>query len=69
MIEVISEKEAERVIDTRKPTGQFLILEKCGYTAIDNQTEDAWTEDFNNLKNCLMFLNGADLGDCLELEG
>lgn len=67
MIEVINGKAADKIIDTRKPIGQFLILNKDVYTAIDNSNGEAWTEDFKNLKNCLMFLNGADLEDCLEL--
>jgi hypothetical protein len=67
MIEVISEKEASKVIDTRQPIGQFLILNKDGYVCIDNQTGDAWTEGFRSLKNCLMFLNGVDVEDCLKL--
>lgn len=67
MIEIISEKEASKVIDTRKPIGQFLVLDKGGFTAIDNQTGDAWTEGFKDLRNCLAYLNGAGLEDCLEV--
>lgn len=69
MIRVISAKEASNVIDTRKPTGQFLVLNKHMYTGIDNKTGNAWTEDFKNLNNCLMFLSGESLEDCLELDG
>ncbi|OAA90813.1 hypothetical protein [Clostridium coskatii] len=58
MIKIISEKEASKVIDTRKPIGQFLVLDKVGFTAIDNQTGDAWTEGFKDLNDCLKWLQG-----------
>ena len=68
MIKIVMPEKAAKVIDSRKPMGQFLVLNKDAYTAIDNSNGEAWTEDFRNLKNCLMFLNGANLEDCLELE-
>lgn len=36
------------------------------YKMIKAIMHDAWTEDFKDIKNCLAFLNGADLEDCLE---
>lgn len=69
MIEIITYKQAEKIINTREPYGKFIITGNSSFTGIDNTTHDAWTEDFKDIKNCLAFLNGADLEDCLELEG
>ncbi|MFL0196965.1 hypothetical protein ACJDU8_15565 [Clostridium sp. WILCCON 0269] len=69
MIEVISKEKSSKIIDTRKPYGSFLLLNKDGsFTGIDNTAGEAFTEDFKNLKNCLEYLNGADLEECLEFE-
>jgi len=68
VIEVITEEQAGKIIDTREPYGRFIITGDGFFTGIDNTTHDAWTEDFKDIKNCLAFLNGADLEDCLELE-
>lgn len=70
MIEIITAKKAHKIIETRKPCGSFLRIQKDGtFTGIDNTCGEAFTEDFRDLKNCLAYLNGADLEDCLELEG
>lgn len=68
MIEIITGEKADKVIKTEKPYGSFIVLEEGGFTGIDNTTGNAFTEDFKDLKNCLAYLNGADLEDCLELE-
>ncbi|MFL0197356.1 hypothetical protein ACJDU8_17575 [Clostridium sp. WILCCON 0269] len=69
MIEVISKEKSSKIIDTRKPYGLFLILNKDGsFAGVDNTAGKAFTEDFKDLKNCIAYLNGADLEDCLELE-
>lgn len=69
MIEIITSEQADSIIETRKPYGRFLILNKDKtFTGIDNLNGEAFTEDFRNLKNCLAYLNGADLEDCLELD-
>ncbi|WP_373845017.1 hypothetical protein [Clostridium sp.] len=69
MIEIIGSEKADKVIDTRRPYGSFLRIQKDGtFTGIDNTCGEAFTEDFKDLKNCMAYLNGADLEDCLELE-
>lgn len=69
MIEIITAKKAHKIIQTRKPYGSFLRLHKNGtFTGIDNTAGEAFTEDFKDLKNCIAYLNGVDLEDCLELE-
>lgn len=70
MIEIIGPEKTDKVIDTGRPYGLFLILNKDKtFTGIDNTSGEAFTEDFKGLKNCLAYLHGADLEDCLELEG
>ena len=68
MIQIITDEKGEQIIDTRKPYGKFLILNKDKtFTGIDNLDGEVFTEDFKDLKNCLAYLHGADLEDCLEL--
>lgn len=64
MIKIILEKEALKVIDNRKLIGRFLILEDNGFTGIDNETGDAWTESFKSLNGCLRWLHGEELEAC-----
>jgi len=68
MIKIIKPEQADSIIETRKPYGRFIVLENGWFVGIDNTTGEAWTENFKDLKNCLAFLNGAPLEDCLELE-
>jgi hypothetical protein len=69
VIKIITPEKADQVIETRKPYGSFIVLEEGGFTGIDNTAGEAFTEDFKDLKNCLAYLHGAELEDCLELEG
>jgi len=70
MIEIITSEQADSIIETRKPYGRFLILNRDKtFTGIDNLDGEAFTEDFKDLRNCLAYLHGAPLEDCLELEG
>lgn len=70
MIKIITVEQTHKIIDTGRPYGSFLRIQKDGtFTGIDNTGGEAFTEDFKDLKNCLAYLNGADLEDCLELEG
>lgn len=64
MINIISEEKAIKVINNRKPLDRFIVLENNGFTGIDNTSGDAWTESFKSLKNCLKWLNGAELEAC-----
>jgi hypothetical protein len=68
MIQIITHKQASKIIETSKPLGSFITIENGTFTGIDNTAGGAFTEDFKNLRNCLAYLNGADLEDCLELE-
>lgn len=60
MIEVITNSQASEIINTRSPRGKFLVIEKGIFVGIDNQTGDAWTEDFTDLKRCIKYLNGEN---------
>ncbi|MDT8715467.1 hypothetical protein IAI10_02190 [Clostridium sp. 19966] len=63
-VEIVSSERASKIIETRAPTGLFLVVLKNGrYTAIDNTTKDAWIEEFMDLKKCLKWLQGYDLED------
>jgi len=68
MIQSITREQASKIIETNKPLGSFITIENDTFTGIDNITGNAFTEDFKDLKNCLAYLNGADLEDCLELD-
>ena len=68
MIKIIKPEQADSIIETRKPYGRFIVLENGWFVGIDNTAGEAWTEDFKHLKNCLAYLHGAPLEDCLELE-
>ena len=68
MIQIITHEQASKIIETNKPLGSFITIENDTFTGIDNITGNAFTEDFKDLKNCLAYLNGADLEDCLELD-
>lgn len=58
MINLIDRDQAMRVIDTRKPKGLFLLPESDGtFTSIDNETGDAWTENFSNKEAAEHWLN------------
>ncbi|HID0768156.1 TPA: hypothetical protein ACXDAZ_002686 [Clostridium botulinum] len=57
----ITSKEAENIIDSRKPLGTFWLKENKLYIAIDNNTGDAWTEEFNTKEECFQYLCGTDL--------
>lgn len=62
-IKKITQEEATKIIDERKPLGLFYLIEKSPvkgniYVGIDNTTGDAWTEDFKSLGTCKRWLQG-----------
>jgi hypothetical protein len=58
-VALISEKEAMLIIETRLPTGLFLLPESDGsFTTIDNETGKAWTENFPNRETATAWLEG-----------
>lgn len=56
-IKSITQQEATQIIMERTPRGLFLQEDKGKYIGIDNQTGDAWTEEFNSQAACVDWLN------------
>ncbi|MDU4596466.1 hypothetical protein [Clostridium botulinum] len=56
----ITSKEAENIIDSRKPLGKFWLKENEFYIGIDNETGDAWTEEFKDKSSCIEWLIGKE---------
>lgn len=52
----ITNEQARQIIKTRKPIGLFYTKEKDIFVGIDNSSEDAWTEEFLHLEDCLQWL-------------
>lgn len=60
----VDQKEADTIIESRKPIGRFYLSYKEVFVGIDNTTGDAWTEVFDDLQKCKSWLNGDfELGD------
>lgn len=55
-VKKITQKQATKIIDKRKPKGLFWLKEGEFYVAIDNSTGDAWTEEFKTKKECFDYL-------------
>ena len=53
---LISHEEASKIIETRQPHGKFYEIAGNRFIGIDNETGDAWTEEFPNLKDCIDWL-------------
>lgn len=61
MEEVLAKLLIDRIIEYRRPLGLFLIETKNypGYlVAIDNQTGDCWTEEFDCKQTAMDWLQG-----------
>lgn len=56
MIKRVTEDEANTIIDTRLPLGQFYCQEGNYFVGIDNRSGDAWTEDFLKKSSCTTWL-------------
>lgn len=54
----ISQQEATAIIDTREPKGLFLFDTGIEVIGIDNETGDAWTEEFPDRVECMKWLIG-----------
>lgn len=49
------------IIETRKPQGKYWIMDESRkFIGIDNSTGEAWTEEFDNLNDCLKWLKGEN---------
>lgn len=61
----VSDAQADEIIQSRQPLGRFVCVEDGGtVVGIDNRTGDAWTEDFPNLRECLLWLaDEKEIGD------
>ena len=53
----ITEQEAEEIILTRRRYGLFWVKENGKFIGIDNTSGDAWTEEFNDLEICILWLS------------
>jgi len=56
LIQEIELEVASRIIDTRKPLGYFYSPVAGLYIGIDNSTGYAWTEEFDDLRQCRRWL-------------
>lgn len=59
----ITRQEARAIIETRNPSGKFWLKENGKYTGIDNETGDAWTEEFDTEEEFFAWLNGEERKD------
>ena len=61
-IKRITSRQAHQIIEQREPLGLFYVCKGDGiYTAIDNSGGHAWTEDFDNIGDCIDYLLGEDI--------
>lgn len=73
MIKYVTSEEASKIIETRKPLGKFFEIdfeaEEIIYIGIDNTTGDAWVEEFEDIEECICWLNQEEYyGDINEKE-
>lgn len=63
-IKRITSRQADQIIEKREPLGLFYVCqENRNYTAIDNSGGQAWTEDFDNIGDCIDYLLGENIED------
>ncbi len=66
MIKQLSIAEAHALLESGEqtgeyaPLGKFYLIEDGKYVGIDNSTGDAWTEDFDTLCECIIWLSGEE---------
>lgn len=71
MIKNITSKEAFGIIIARKPLGKFFKIDNVTgkYLGIDNTTGHAWVEEFEDIEECIYWLNQEKYyGDINEKE-
>lgn len=56
--QMIDQQKASEIIETREPRGRFVLYEGNEVVGIDNETGDAWTEEFPDMLECLSWLCG-----------
>lgn len=60
-IEMVGETKLNKVIETRKPLGLYLMESSpTTYIAVDNTTGDAWTEEFKTFTDARKWLMGNE---------
>lgn len=52
----ITQEEAEQIIENYYPLGKFYRKEGNLFIGIDNETGDAWTEEFKSQEECFIWL-------------
>lgn len=70
-IKKISEKKGSELINSwiegkEIPQELYYFKSKNVFIAIDNSSNNCWVEEFRDIKNCMKYLNGEALEDCLE---
>ena len=68
MIQQVTQSEADEIIRTYEPHGQFYLLDGDTYVGIDNLTGHAWTEEFNTFEECKAWLEGDDGSTFKEIQ-
>ena len=56
--QMIDQKQASEIIETREPRGRFVLATGIEIVGIDNETGNAWTEEFPDMLECLSWLCG-----------
>jgi len=64
IVEVIR-SQARDIIEARKPIGSFYEVGIDKYIGIDNNSGDAYVEEFDYKEDCFRWLNGEELDDIL----
>lgn len=57
-IQRVCQEYARQIIETRETLGKFYTFENGIYTGIDNESGEAWTEDFSSYEECMKWLKG-----------
>ena len=64
MIEWITNKQANKVIEERVPKGTYLLYQDGHYIGIDNSSGDAFVESFESEPLCRQWLQGNEVILC-----
>lgn len=64
-ITIITNEQAREIIEKRTPKGLFLFKSENIFVAIDNSSNNAWTEEFNSFDEAVEFLGG----DLMKITG
>ena len=58
--EEVHPTQAVEIIQTRKPLGKFYLFQDGMVVGIDNETGEAWVEQFDSKDKCIRWLVGED---------